>query len=254
MTVTTLFDGTNDYILSNTGADMSMTALTMGAMVYIDSYAAAGGGVIISTDNGSGASARLLIGVGGTNDFWFYSFPAASSAYVDGGLGAEDAWYLLFMTKAAGSVTPRSHIFDGTTWSHADCSSGTTTQPDPTSTVSRLFLGIFDTTSSPFNGQIATCGIWAEDTNDATIETYTNYTTLAAKSNKRFFTDRSLINGGTMADSGVGNSETSRVGATVGTQHVPAWFTNFWITPAAYAQPQMRTWTARGRNRTNRSR
>lgn len=220
MAVSTLFDGTDDRIISNTGNNLTFNAYTWIAWLHLEGLA--GLDTWFSLDDG--ATARFAPFTSGTD--LGVEHASGDSATLVGAFADWGGWRSVGITHAAGTSTPVAHIHNGVSWVHSNMNA---TVDAPNGSIDELNIGAYANLASDFSdGECALMGLWAEDTNNATMETYLDYTTLAAKSNAQFFTGTSLLNGGTMDDiSPNNNNETSRVGATTGVRHLPAWFTGF---------------------------
>jgi hypothetical protein len=233
MAVGAAFNGTSSYIESTTGVDLTHTNITVGIMAYFT----ANTGTRSYLSTASTTTVRLQPFM--DENQVALEIPGGSFCETDPEPPGIDAgqWRLVFISKATGSSTPRCHVYDGTTWFHGDLDS---TLANASGVIDRITLGCEGQSGGRakfFSGEMAVVGIWGETTNDATSLTYTNYTTLAAKSNQEFFTGISLISGGTMADSSAhANNETGRSGISAGAQTIPAWFTNFGA--AAFIAPR----------------
>jgi len=80
---------------------------------------------------------------------------------------AIDEWYLIGVTKAAGTVTPRFHLYrySTTTWTHTNGGGTIVNFPALTQlTLPHLLTETFD-------GNLLIAGIWDSELSDATIET-----------------------------------------------------------------------------------
>lgn len=221
MTVSTLFDGTDDRIASSTGNDLTLGAYTWGALLHLEGitgldtwFSMDDGGVARFSPFTSGTTLGIEHAVGTSSQL--------AAAFADWG-----GWRAVFITKATGTVAPRAHIYNGVSWVHTNMA---TAIGNPNGAQSLLWLGGYATGASDFSdGEMGWCGLWGQDTAvDATVESYLDYDTLAAKGNQEFFTGTSLLNGGTMDDiSARNNNETTRTGATTGVRDLPGWMLNF---------------------------
>lgn len=220
MAVSTLFDGTDDRIVSTTGNNLTFNAYTWIAWLHLESLA--GLDTWFSLDDG--ATSRFAPFMNGTD--LGVEHATGDSATLVGAFADWGGWRSVGITHAAGTSTPVGHIWNGVSWVHSNLNA---TVDAPNGSIDELWIGGYANAASDFSdGECALVGLWAEDTNNATMETYLDYSTLAAKSNAQFFTGTSLLSGGTMNDIGAGNNdETARTGATTGVRHLPAWFTNF---------------------------
>lgn len=231
MTVVAKFNGTTGYAESTTGVDISATAQTWGMLINPNAVSAfmVPCGIWQTTTDVSQVyiNGSTILGLG-----------QAGAGAEDGGVSfSANSWYLIFISKAAGSATPRASTYNGTTWHHADMDGPI---GNISGTIDRIAIGANrnnGVTASPFNGEVAWVGLWAETTADATAETYTDHTLVAAKANVQFFTGTSLIDAGTFVDSSShANNETGRTGVTVGSHAIPSWYTNFGV-PASGGGP-----------------
>ncbi|HVE28333.1 MAG TPA: hypothetical protein VNC22_23155 [Sporichthya sp.] len=212
-------------IKSLTGNDLSIANCTVGYLAYttVDPDVAR---AVITTDISTG----LLVDMScymdwSAQDFGWGHAGGSDSDVIN--VNAINKWWLVFWSKATGSTTPRLHIFDGTTWTHTNGDAAITS--DFTNAITGIELGD-NTAFTPIGNQMELlwAGIWGETTSDNQAVSYADYNVLAQKANRQFWTDRSIIFGGTMADaSGVGNNETARTSITLGTIPGPDWFTNF---------------------------
>jgi hypothetical protein len=218
------FNGSNSYIRSLTGNDISLTAYTFMCLVkpsQVTDYNVVfsiGSGNTVQYEFAWDAASNKIDGVAAGNAFDTGGTPISTSS-----------WYLWIVSKAAGTATPRIHeVKDGGTMANRNFGG---THGDIAGTLNRITLGAegLDAFDQKFAGmQMAFCGLWGEDTTDGTAATYVDFTLITAKTNCIFFTGGSLVNAGTMVDSGSsGNSETARNNISTGADAVPAWFLNF---------------------------
>lgn len=229
------FGSNTAKITSNTGTDFSaFDAFTIITMVY--NLADTGAAQSYWTTNISGG-----LGV----DLSMYSDWSADTYGIGHAGGADadvlsvaviNAWRLFGWTKAAGTATPRLHRYDGSTWTHTN---GDNSIAGFNTAITGLEIGD-STPFTPIGNQMemVLLGVWSEDTaTDAAFEALaTDYSNMLAKANRQLFTSRSLISGGAMIDAGVGNSETSRSGITIGQQSIPQWIANLWPTGVEYVK------------------
>jgi hypothetical protein len=219
------FNGTNSYIRSLTGNDISVTAFTFMALVKPSQVTDFN--TIFSIGNGNTTQYEGITWDSSSNKI---TAVASGNTFDTGGTPiSTSSWYLWIISKAAGTATPRMHeVKDGAAMANRNFS---TTMADIPGTLNRMTIGAkgLDALDSGFAGmQLAFCGLWGEDTTDGTAATYVDFSLITAKTNAVFFTGGSLVNAGTMVDSGSsGNSETARNNVTTGIDTVPSWFLNF---------------------------
>jgi len=84
-------------------------------------------------------------------------------------LSSTSLWYLIAVTCAAGTATPRFHVHDGTSWNHAagSANSGAITVAG----TDRVFIGTGGSAGPWFPGDIVCTGIKKADSADLTVET-----------------------------------------------------------------------------------
>jgi len=224
-TIGAQFNGTSSLIDCG-GNDFTATAFTLG--LYWQPGSITGSNIYVPFEMIDANSDRLGLAIDNSGPFIIIDC-AGANAFYTGGQIAANTFYATFVTKAAGSATPRYHTTsDGTNWFHTNFGAAL---GDPTGTITRITLGaehLDAVTQKYFLGGIWMAGMWAEDTTDGTCQTYIDYNVLAAKTNAQFFTNTSLINAGTVVDSGAtGNNETSRANVSTTPQGAPSWITNF---------------------------
>ncbi len=244
MTVGTGFptEGTS-YAESTTGTDWTATAFTVGGVFYLaddaDNF-----GLLFEIENGGTPVLELFF------DSGFLVLKNSAAGVTSGIALSESSWYSIYISKAAGSSTP---VFrwtnDGSTF-HDD--NGDNALGDFTFTQSRISMAaerLGSVTAKGLKCEIATWGLWAETTDSATAQTYVAYSTLAAKTNAKFFTGLSMLAGGSWVDSANSNNETGG-SHSAGGQTIPAWLTGFttdtalgaaWPTPIAQANAPARS-------------
>lgn len=164
------FNGTTDYISFSLGTSGGTGALSTAALVKSSDF----GALRAITALGLTGNPDFLVRVSPTGPF-MNTYDSATGAGADGvATLSTGRWYLIGMSKASGTATPRFHIYDYSTfsWTHEN---GTSTNGDP-SVSGGLVVGAFDT-SSPANvwsGSIAAAAVWRTSLSDAAVEALTN--------------------------------------------------------------------------------
>jgi hypothetical protein len=234
------FNGSSSLIDCG-GNDFTATAVTF--VLYFRFGAVTGSNIYVPIEFIDANTDRLGLALDNSTGSIIMDCGGANAFYTGGGITANTT-YAMMVTKAAGTATPRMHFTtDGSAWTHTNFGA---TLGNPTGTITRTTIGAehFDAfTQKYFLGEIWMVGMWAEDTTDGTCQSYLDYSVLAAKTNAQWFTNTSLINAGTVVDSGaLGNNETSRANVSVGSTGLPAWITNFPPTAAAAGAPRLRSY------------
>lgn len=217
----TFFNGSTNYVESTTGTDLTLGAFTACMVGFIN----------INT----GSQSVITLGTGGStvgfsfvftdalgSPLWIVGISAAT--FVTGPVpatGDQAVW----VTKGTGSVIPRFHVFNGTTWSHTAASGALA---NASGVIDQIRVGADLSGAGGFNGELSMAGIWNEDTTDGNIEKLRDYGEVLNKANRQFLTGTSLIGAKTMDDISTNNNdETARVGLLPGSRSTPNFFKNF---------------------------
>jgi hypothetical protein len=164
-----LFDGVDDRVEFSKGA---LAGYAVGAITIAMFFKRAATGAF---DYGPGAydSAgtgwRVNLYIGDT-DTVGVRVNATSRTALAGSVTSTALWYLAAVTWAGAGTTPRMHLHDGTSWTHANASS-TIASNYTLVAGDRLFFG--GASSIAFGGDVVCAGIKKADSNDAAIETLT---------------------------------------------------------------------------------
>ena len=92
----------------------------------------------------------------------------AENDFGDGVAGLSTSWRWYVMSKAAGNVAPRIHVWDlSSAWSHTDNTAGV---GDGTGPIDVIYVGGNGSGSLGWRGSIAVVAAWGSQLNDAAIE------------------------------------------------------------------------------------
>ena len=159
------FDGTDDSIRCSLGGTDLTGALTMAMLVRNDSTKA--DPLIYGVLNhSSGGAGRIYLLINASLKVQLGLTPVSTTSV------NEDEWVIVAASKAAGTVTPRAHIYQGGVWTHEAMSA---TLPDPASASGGTvrfgeFAGIAWTEMD-----IAAAAEWQTDLSDAQVENYISW-------------------------------------------------------------------------------
>src|SRR5262245_1845674 len=95
----------------------------------------------------------------------------AATASTGSTTASTGTWWILAGTRANGTVTPRFHLFNGTTWTHEN--GGATLANATIGATDRLAVGAFPNLSQPNTGDMVCAGLKKADTADLAVEALT---------------------------------------------------------------------------------
>ncbi len=136
---------------------------------------------------------------------------------------AADGWTFIAGTKAAGTATPRVHIYKYSTrtWVHENTGSsiGDITPSGASA------IGVGASNAGPFNGDIAACGAWQTALTDAQVETlaFSFVPWFSYTPNGLWVLDQAATTLKVWDQSGRGANESSLTATSVATSAVPIW-------------------------------
>jgi len=156
------FSGDSEFLTFSSGAVSGTGAVSMVALVN----RLTGTGFRTIVDLSQGASQRLGLQFNGTNLVYVAggAFPS-----VDIGWGDSDGWVIVGATRAAGTATPRAHLWRASndTWTHTNWGS-TVGDADPGGDTVRI--GEMADFGEFFPGRMALVGWWDRALSDAELE------------------------------------------------------------------------------------
>lgn len=217
------FDGTNDEIRVAIGNCNITTAITMGA---IWRRVGTGYTAVIGLHTSGGTATYTIEYSEDPNDFLDFAGTTFSSG--EAAVDAADSWVLSIVTKAAGTVAPRSHLYKyGTNaWDHRDFAATVANQSSVAGGTVRF--GEWQD-ADDLEGDIAVAGVWSRALTDAECELlpYSLVAWYASAPSGLWVLDQSAttqtvvdLTGGGANESGTGGT---LVGTTVSTVSVPVW-------------------------------
>jgi len=219
----------SEYIQTSIGAldHTGSGGLTMAVIVRVESIQAGTASQSLITLSNSTPAFRqrfYLLSDGGGNQQLAYNINGGVA--VVGTLDVQtDTWYLLAVTKAGGTTTPREHTLDmaAGTWTHTDMSStlGNSGTPGGTGIVQ---IGRNNATNH-FDGRMALAGAWKRELSDAQVETLGAglRAWLAQKPDGLWPLNQGAV-GTTVVDwTGGGANQTAISGTTISADHPLRW-------------------------------
>jgi hypothetical protein len=105
-----------------------------------------------------------------SNGPYLRSGAGGNAANFNQSLSSTSLWYLLVLTWAGGAAAPRSHLHNGTSWSHINPLSGGAGNTTIGGT-DRLYVGGPPAWGVSFNGDMVCAGIKKADSADLQVET-----------------------------------------------------------------------------------
>jgi hypothetical protein len=212
-----------------TSASVESISLSLGAMAY--AFGPASAACIFL--NPASLAAATLIGAGSNTSIgWRFNLTGATGAlriFSNGSaIGAATGtsvskWYFGGVSKATGTVAPRFHLYDyvTNTWVHEN--GGTVANSSSPGT--RVCLGSAgDTTTTPFNGDIAAAGAWNVVLSDAQFESLAydlNAWWAPAQPKGLWLLDQDAVAQKVIDQSGNGSNQSGITGTSLGTSSVP---------------------------------
>jgi hypothetical protein len=154
------------------------------------------------------------------------AFLNGSQSGSGGTFASTTAWYIFVTTWSAAATTPRFHVWNGSSWAHANAS-GAIGAAFTVAGTSRIAFGARPTVANPFVGDAVCCGIKKADSSDAAVQAL-NATAWSSWTGFGFDWligfDSSLVSGGVLQDQSLAGTgdEISKVGTTL-VSDPPGW-------------------------------
>jgi hypothetical protein len=155
------FDGVDDFLTTSIGSCNLSGALTVAALFRRRDPGLSGR---VVANGEPGFVLRMQFGWNASDQVFFSTTGAGRTSTVT--ISPQDGWVIVAVTKAAGTVTPRAHIYKGGAWAHENLSG---TVPDPTADQANVH---FATNILAVDAvDIAVAGEWTSELSDGNVET-----------------------------------------------------------------------------------
>jgi hypothetical protein len=161
------FDGTDDELITSAGS--------------VDTTGAYSFAVLFRGDSSAPAATRYLLHIFSSVPGFRRGFRVDSTGvlatgnlvtYVTGSTTInEDEWIIVGVSKAAGTATPRFHIYQGGSWTHENASG---TQTDPAGTDATVQFGTYGGVAWT-QEDMAAAAVWNSELSDSEMESYTGW-------------------------------------------------------------------------------
>ena len=161
------FDGVDDYIKTSVDTNNLSSAWTVAALVRTNAQGVAMC-FVCNTDASDTITSRVMLGVTSAN-LLELRVGSGSRAITGMTILPSDGWVLAVGTKAAGTVTPRGHLFKNGVWTHVNA--GATLADATTQAGGSTYFGRLALSTNYFAGDLAVIGEWTSALTDAQIET-----------------------------------------------------------------------------------
>lgn len=161
------FDGSDDRVRTSGSAGTRFTgAVTLAGLIRWSGNVAGSWGTVVATSDDLSEGYSLQI----RNDTNLIALYADDSSGANISGMPQDAWCLVAATKAAGTQTPRLHLYDFSDpgWTHSN-GGGTVTNCSTPDSSANVDIGRYNT-SYAWGGDIAAVGVWNEALTDEQIE------------------------------------------------------------------------------------
>lgn len=170
---------------------------------------------------------------------WQFSRTPANVIQVDPGTGGStftlvgaDGWLIVGVTKAAGSVAPRAHIFKAGAWTHQNFGSAQSDLP----TWNEPRVG-WSSATDPLNADVHWTAAWNSELTDGNIEGILSggfmddFALSALAPDALWYFDQAAVGTSVSDLTGHGNDQSSRTGTAVSSGDIPLYSTKKIIRP-----------------------